>query len=451
MFSSDSLLRRLAVLAAPIIGLNVLGVLALAVDTAMCGRLPNAQVAQTALGFATQMVFLLMVAMMGVTVGTVALVARAHGAGDRQRVDHILHQSTMLTILLSLTLAVVGNLGAPWVLRALGAEGDILTEALRYLRPLMTGVVFNYLGILYGATLRGVGNTRLAFFVSLGANVLNVVINYGLILGNYGLPSLGVQGAAIGTLCSQIFTAFTLGGLLAMGRIPDLKLKLKLSKLDPEIVKDLRKVGAPAALDFTILNVSFLALVGLLGNLEPVAVAAHGVGLRVQALAFVPGMSISQATAAMIGQSLGADDVVQAKAVVKAALKLCLGIMTSMAAVLLLLSDPIIAIFDVPAGTRYAELTLMWMVILGVSMPIFGLSVVFVGMMQGSGFTQVSLRINALSTFLVQVPLAFLLGPVLAFGPLGVWLSFPLGFVVKVILAGRVYLQGAWAKPGLRA
>ncbi len=104
--------RRLLALALPIIGLNVLNVLALAVDTAMLGRLPGAEVALTGLGFAAQLIFLLMVAMMGLTVGTVAFVARAHGAGQRDRVVHILHQSSQLTAALGLAVAAAGNLAA---------------------------------------------------------------------------------------------------------------------------------------------------------------------------------------------------------------------------------------------------------------------------------------------------------------------------------------------------
>jgi Na+-driven multidrug efflux pump len=77
--------RELWSLAAPIIGLNVLNVLSLAVDTALCGRLPNQDVVLAALGYSVQLLFLLQVAMFGLTIGSVAMVARAHGARDRAR------------------------------------------------------------------------------------------------------------------------------------------------------------------------------------------------------------------------------------------------------------------------------------------------------------------------------------------------------------------------------
>jgi Na+-driven multidrug efflux pump len=95
--SLSSIMRALLKLAGPIVGLNVMNVLMLIVDSALCGRLPNSQAALTALGFALQVVFLLMVAMLGLLVGTIALVARAYGGGDTQRLNHLLVQSTQLT------------------------------------------------------------------------------------------------------------------------------------------------------------------------------------------------------------------------------------------------------------------------------------------------------------------------------------------------------------------
>ena len=209
MEPSRSIPRRLFSLSWPVIGLNVLNVLSLAVDTAMCGRLPNAPQALEALGFSTQVVFLLMVAMMGLTVGTVAFVSRAHGADDEARVNHLLHQSTQLTVLVALGVAVVGNLFADDILRLLGASEAVVGLGLDYLRPLLTFTVFYYLNLLYAAALRSVGNTRLPFLVALFANGLNVVFNYGLILGNLGLPALGVQGAALGTVASQAIGGLT--------------------------------------------------------------------------------------------------------------------------------------------------------------------------------------------------------------------------------------------------
>jgi len=444
-----SILRRLWELSWPVIGLNVLNVLALAVDTAMCGRLPNHEAALTGLGFATQIVFLFMVLMLGIVVGSVALISRAHGAHDEERLEHLLLQSTQLTVLLGLGVGVVGNLTAEPMLWLLGARGEALDQGVTYLRPLLGGTVFYYLTVFYAAVLRGVGNTRLPFFVALLANVVNVGVNYLLILGNLGFPQLGVFGAAIGTLCSQALSVFLLVAALRRGAEPALRLTLRPRPIDGELARELARVGAPAAADLVILNGAFLAIIGMLGRIDQVAVAAHGIGLRIQALAFVPGLSIAQATGAMVGNALGADDPAEARAVTRTSIVLCTLVMTTLAVLILLGAEPIVQIFDVQLGTPLASYSIQWIRILGFGMPIVGVHIAYVGLFRGSGATNTSLGINAVTTAL-QIPGSWALGFLFGMGAWGVWAAFPISFVLKAALATVFYRRGGWAKTGTR-
>lgn len=447
MSKQRSIPGRLIDLALPVIGLNVLNVLALGVDTAMLGRIPDAEVALTGLGFAVQLLFLLMVAMMGLTVGSVALVSRAHGAGHPERVNHIVRQSTQLTILLSIGVAVVGNLLADPLLAVMGAGPESRAAGLEYIRPLLTGVVFNYLIILYGALLRGIGNTRLPFLVALAMNILNAVLNYGLILGNYGLPALGVQGAAVGTLIAQSLAALLLVSILASGRGVAARLPLRPARLDLPLAGDLIRIGTPAALDMIVFNAGFLSIVGMLGRIDEVAVAAHGVGLRIQALAFVPGMSIGQATGAMVGNALGADNPDEARDVARAAMWMCMGLMTSLGAVFIVFAEPMIALFDIQPGTALAGYSVQWIRLLGLTMPAVAIYIALVGVFQGSGATRIGLRINIIATVL-QVPLSALLGFGLGWGTFGVWFAFPLALALKSVLGVIDYRRGAWIQTG---
>lgn len=448
MTSKRAIMRQLASLAWPIVGLNVLNVLALAVDTAMCGRLPDSATALAALSYSTQVIFLLMVAMLGLTVGTVATVARAHGAGITDRVDHVLLQSTQWTVLLSVAIAAIGNLLAPQILRLLGATDATMAAGLEYLRPLITFTVFFYLNILYAGVLRGVGNTRLPFTIALASNALNVFLNYGLILGNMGFPAWGIGGAAVGTVLSHCFGAGTMIVLLMRGHVPGVKLSLRPKALDMELGKMLAKVGWPAALDMVVLNAGFVAMVGFLGRLDEVAVAAHGVGLRIQALAFVPGMSVSQATGALVGQALGAGDIRRARLTLRASLLMCVLIMGIPGIVFILAENAIVGIFDVHAGTVLGDYAIEWLEILGWGMPVFGLHLAFVGLLQGAGETMTSLRINTVTTFFVQIPLCWALGIWAGWGPFGVWLAIPVAFASKAVLDAMAYRNGKWAKVG---
>lgn len=445
--SQRVVLRQLADLAWPIIGLNVLNVLALAVDTAMCGRLANSDNALIALGFATQFVFLLMVAMMGLTVGTVATVARAHGARQPDRVAHAMQQSAQLAIVLGLVVGALGNLVAAPFIRMMGGSEPVVELATEYLRPLLAASSLPYLNILLGAVLRGVGNTRLAFLVALLINGLNAVFNYALILGGFGIPAMGLAGAAWGTVLAYAIGVAVMITLLLRGAEPAIELRLRPVRPDRVLVAQLLRIGWPAALDMVVINAAFLSIVGMLGRMDEVAVAAHGVGLRIQALAFVPGLSISQATGAMVGQALGAKNPDRARQVMRASILLCLSVMSTLGLLLFVFDETILGVFKVDAAAKLGGYALMWMHLLGAGMPIAGVHISLVGLLQGAGATLTSLRINVLVTAL-QIPASWLLGFGLALGPFGVWIAFPVSFVLKVVMSWRAVQQGAWAKTG---
>jgi multidrug resistance protein, MATE family len=284
-----------------------------------------------------------------------------------------------------------------------------------------------------------------------------VGLNAILIYGKLGMPALGIRGAAIGTVISQLCGAAILFGLLRRGRVANLRLSFARvaaqgrKLVDPSLVRELMRIGTPAALDMVLLNAGFLSLIGMLGRIDELAVAAHGIGLRIQALAFVPGMSVAQATSALVGQALGAGGTDQARGVLRASLWMCTSIMSGLAIMIAVAAYPIVSLFDVTSGTDLEWYSVMWMYILGASMPLAGITIAFIGMFQGAGATGISLRINILATLLIQIPLAAILGFVFDWGAVGVWLAFPLAFLVKIALAMGAYKADYWAKTGVHA
>lgn len=152
---------RLLRLALPVVGLNVVGVLTLAIDTALAGRLVASEQALSALALATHVVVFANVVVMGFTVGAAALIARAHGAGDRARLAHVFDEATKLVLALGVAVAVAGTLGAERLLEGLGASGGGARLGATYVRPMFAFSFVYYLFLLYAAAMRAVGRTLL--------------------------------------------------------------------------------------------------------------------------------------------------------------------------------------------------------------------------------------------------------------------------------------------------
>jgi putative MATE family efflux protein len=261
---------------------------------------------------------------------------------------------------------------------------------------------------------------------------------------------MGVTGSAIGTVIAQVLNALVLAAILRSGTIPNLKLPLELRPIDRGLAGELLKVGWPAAIDMLVLNAGFLTAIGLLGRIDQVTVAAHGLGMRVQALAFVPGLGIGQATSAMVGQALGAGNVERAKQVARASMVLCAVLMTSLAIVIIFAAHPLTRIFDVVPGSPLETYSVEWMRMLGYSMLPASMNIAMIGVLQGAGATRTSLRVNIWTTLAIQVPLSYILGITLDMGATGIWLSFPLAFVAKAALNYVAFKRGAWAVTGVR-
>jgi putative MATE family efflux protein len=313
----------------------------------------------------------------------------------------------------------------------------------------LLGTPLWYLGSLYAGVLRGVGNTRIAFVCALVANVVNAVLAVVLVLGYFGLPRLGVFGAALATVIAH-GTNFALLYRALRRVLPKVERPAGARLVDKTMIGDLFRIGWPAALDMLIMHAGFMAALAMLGRIDQVTVAAHGLGMRVQAFVFMPGGAIAQATAALVGQALGASDVARAREVARTAMVLCFGMMSALAIALAIGASPLLSVFDVPEDSALADHAVTWLRILCLALVPNAINVALFGVLMGSGSTRTSLRINLVTMVMLQIPLAGILAFALDLGAVGVWASFPIAFLVRVALYSNAYRQGTWAVTGVR-
>ncbi len=400
--------------------------------------------------------FALMSAAMAISVGTTALVARFVGEGDALQADRATQQSLTLSLLMAAAVGLLMFFLRHPLLAALGLQSNTLHLAATYLNIVLLGLPTLFGMLILNGAFRGLGDTVRPFWVSLGANVVHVIGNYLLIFGNLGFPRLGLAGGAVALVISQA-VAFALY-LYFLHRSP---LRDALSphgwKLDGDWARRIARIGLPASAQQLLRVGSMIAFQGILARTPAgsAAVAALGVGLVSESIAFMPGFGYSIAASAFVGQNLGARQVRRANDGAWAATWQALAVMSLMGVVFWTFAEPFARIFvhgeaKTPHEQAQMEttiaLTVAYLKIAAWTEPLLGLGMVLTGALQGAGETKSPTLITILTMVVLRLPLAWLLTIYLGYGAVGGWYAMAASTASAGLLTVVVFRQGRWRK-----
>ena len=429
-------------LAAPVMVANLLQTLAVTVDLAMVGSLPGvAADAVAAVGLGSQFIFLFFVMMIGVSSGTIALVARATGAGDRPHADAVLKQSLALGAVLSIPLTLAGiGLARPFLV-AFGAEPGVVELGTPYIQIVSLSTGFLFLSFLGSAALRGAGDTITPLWIGGLVNLVNFVANVNLIYGNPFVRPLGVAGAAIGTsLAYGVGCATYLVLFLRMrGR---LRLHRAGSWFDAALVHRILRIGWPAALEQVLFQSALFVWIAMVVVFGTEILAAHQIGLRVQMFAFMPGFGFAIAATALVGQNLGARDSDAAERSGWEAAKLSVAVMGTTALAIFALAPWIAQAFIADAVVVGWAVTFIR--IHALSIPAVGVFFAIDGALRGAGDTRFPLVTSLTGIYGVRMPLSLVLGFALGFGILGVWVPLVVEYWYRAVVISAHFRRGRW-------
>ena len=273
------------------------------VDSFYAGQLSTTALAALGLSFP---VFLLIIATSGgLSRGASALIANAIGEGDEVSKHRFVRQSLSLGILLSLGLAVVGFLAAPALFGLLGATGEYLTLALRYMNPIFAGSVFFIVSSVSNAILVASGDSKTFSKVLVIGFFLNLILDPWLLYGGYGLPAMGIAGIAWATVIIQMFSsAFMLMTVLRRGLLNLQPMNALLPHLAS--YREIGRQAIPASFSILSVAVGFFVITYFLKGYGKPTVAAFGVTTRIEQIGLLPTFGLYSAIMALVGQNNGA-------------------------------------------------------------------------------------------------------------------------------------------------
>jgi putative MATE family efflux protein len=413
-------------------------------DTLLAGHLAAdvSEAATGAVGVSAYVGWLASMLFSLVAAGTTALVARARGAGDNELANRVANRSMAMAAIAGVGfLALIVPL-APWLAVALDLGPAAAPITVRYLRIDAVGLVFSSISLVGAAALRGCGNMRTPMLILGGVSVLNVIVSTTLVYGLGPFPPLGVDGIVAGTV-----TARTAGGIAMLLPLwrghSGLRLIAGELRLRGETVRRILAIGLPAAADGVIMWCGHFLFLGIIGRMGKTAFAAHVIGIRVEAITYLPAVAWGVAAATLVGQSLGAGDPDRARQAGHTAVRQCglLGVLITL--VFVLGAEPIyllmhnqsqVAAIGAPAFRMAGFFQIPLMV-----------AIVYFASMRGAGDTRFPMLVTLVSTFLFRIPLAYLFGVTLGWGLFGAWLGMCSDMLVRGISAAVRFAGGRWA------
>ncbi len=409
------------------------------VDIKMVGDLGMEAIAGVTAG--GQIYWVVQAVVMALTMGTVALVARAFGSNDMSLADRVLRQS----ILMGTVFGLVSWLAfLPWLTPAialLGMEDAVVTMGADYTFWLLVGNIPFTLTFVFGAALRAAGDSRTPLYVGVVSNVINIFLNWVLIYGNLGAPALGVVGAGIASSAAMFIQLVV---FLYMWRNSMLVIKPKsLSlKLDFDLWKRILKIGYPASIEGFIFQAGLLAFMGLMATFGTAEFTAYQIGIQVLAMAFLPGHGFATAASTLVGQHLGADRPDLAVAAGWRSMVMAIWVMSAMGALMIAIAEPFARWFI--DNDEVVALSVQFIWLLGLAQPMMAIENALGGGLRGAGDTRFPLVTVFCGLFFCRVIPAYIAVYMFDAGIQTVWSFLLLDYLLKASMMIWRFRQGKW-------
>jgi putative MATE family efflux protein len=437
-------LRPVLRLAMPVMAEQFLSMLVGLSDTTLAGwYFSNPHLA--AMNLVAYVLWLLTSLFVVISIGATALVARFVGAADPQLANRAANQAALLGAALALPALAAAALLARPLVQVMQLDEEASRLVLEYLAILIPAIPAIMLQTVLSACLRGAGDTVSGLLSMVVVNTVNIALSWGLALGSGPLPTLGWRGLAVGTSLGYLCGGLLMLGFLIAGRA-GLRLRWSLLRPDPNLMGRLLRIGLPGGADIFALigcQMVFLAIINSLGVL---AAAAHGVAIRVESLAYLPGAAFQVAAATLAGQYLGARDPRRAARSVVVACIACGLLMVVVGVVFYVGAEHLSRLLLDANKAEVAIVAAGLLRIVALAMPFLAVLMVVSGALRGSGDTKWPLAITLAGFLIVRLPSAYVLAHVLGWGVRGAWWAMFADLVFRSLLAVARFRNGGWRR-----
>ena len=396
------------------------------IDTAMVGSLGTH--ATAAVGATSTVGWLVGSTISALSVGFLAFVSQACGAGEREKAGQASAQAVLATVVSGLLFTAI-TLGLSHLVPVwMQVDPAIQKLAGDYFFILYTPMLFRTATIIFGTLLRSAGDTKTPMRIGVMVNLINVVLNFLLIYEtrpvSIGAVTVAMPGAGMGVIGAAVASAvaFTVGGIaitVALLRHSVISPRGHSLKPDWAILRPCLKVALPNALQRFGTSLGYVAFAAMINSLGEISTAAHTIANTVESAFYIPGYGMQTATATLAGNCLGAGDNDRLKKIARMALIIEAVLMVFSGTLLFLFAPAMMGLFS--TDVQVIALGSMVLRMVALSEPFYGVSIIIEGMMQGMGRTVMPFVCNIIGMWGIRIVGTFLCTQLLGLGLVSAW------------------------------
>ncbi len=380
--------------------------------------------------------------MIGLSAGTLALVSRAWGAGDKSQAASLLNTSLVISLLIGMGMTAVMLLITPALVSIFDLTPSATQASVNYVRLFSLFLTPIAAYIILAASLRAAGDARTPMLYAAIINVLIVTLGYWLTYGGFGLPAFGVSGTAVGSGLGNLIGVMVAFVYWRKGRFRLTPQKTDVTNRRKQFAQ-LWKLGYPAALEQGVMQIGFLAYLWVVARYGTAAYAAYGTGVTLLSLSMVIGFGFSIAGSILVGQQLGAGNIAAAQSVGWRAMRQSVFILVALAIVMVLFANPLAR--WLVNDDEVAQYTVLFIYIFCLAQPFIAIDMALGGALRGAGDTRFPLYAAIAGLIFARFGLAFIF----------MWLDWSVvwiygavigDYLVKNVLFIWRFKSGRWVK-----
>ena len=440
--------RATLVLGLPLAGSSLAQMALHVTDTVMMGWYGVTELAALVLGSSS--FFIVFILGAGFAQAVMPMVAAALARGDEAQV----RRDTRMGIWLSVGFGVVCYPLFWWsgpIFLALGQKPDVAELAARFMAIAGVGVIPALLVRVMTSYLAALERTQVLLWVTIGAVVVNAGFAWALIFGNWGAPELGVRGAAIASVATQVATFAALAAYAAwQPALRRFRLFQRFWRPDGQGLRGVFRLGWPIGLTAIAEGGLFQASALMMGTIGKVELAAHGIAMQCASITFMVHVGLSSAATVRAGRALGTGDGRALRDGARVAITISAVFSLLTVALFLTMPRPIIAVFldlaqpDTAAILGFGTVLLAMAALFQVA---DAMQVMALGLLRGVQDTRVPMVLAAVSYWVIGIPCSWVLAFPLGYGGVGLWTGLVIGLVVAaVLLMARFWMRSP--RPG---